>query len=64
MQKILLMKTNLLVAGQLRRLQRVFKLAPTYEASNALLDKGIHSSAASLCNGQRQVYENPCAEAW
>ncbi|MDN3657127.1 neuraminidase-like domain-containing protein [Ferruginibacter paludis] len=33
-----------LVAGQLRRLQRVFKMAPTYEASSALLGKGIHSS--------------------
>ena len=33
-----------LMAGQLRRLQRIFKLAPTYEASSALLSKGIHSS--------------------
>ena len=40
------------VAGQLRRLQRVFKLAPTYEASQALLDKGIHSSAQVYAMGK------------
>lgn len=34
-----------LIAGQLRRLQRVFKIAPTYQASQALIDQGIHSSA-------------------
>ncbi len=37
------------VSAQLRRLQRVFKLAPTYEASHALMSKDIHSS--------QQVYE-------
>ncbi len=40
------------IAGQLRRLQRVFKLAPTYEASQALLDKGIHSSAQVYAMGK------------
>jgi Tc toxin complex TcA C-terminal TcB-binding domain/Neuraminidase-like domain/Salmonella virulence plasmid 28.1kDa A protein len=32
------------LTDQLRRIQRVFKLAPSYEASTALLNKGIHSS--------------------
>lgn len=36
------------VAGQLRRIQRIFKLAPSYEASSTLLNKGVHSS--------RQIY--------
>jgi hypothetical protein len=45
------------IAGQLRRLQRVFKLAPTYEASKALLDKGIHSSAQVYAMGKDRFME-------
>jgi hypothetical protein len=40
------------LAGQLRRLQRVFKLAPTYEATHALMSKGIHSSQQVYAMGK------------
>ena len=47
-------KEKPVIAGQLRRLQRVFKLAPTYEASNALLSKGIHSSQQIYAMGKER----------
>src|SRR5678815_343734 len=37
---------------QLRRLQRVFKLAPTYEATHALMSKDIHSSQQVYAMGK------------
>ena len=49
------------IAGQLRRLQRVFKLAPTYAASQALLNKGIHSSAQVYAMG-KEKFANTFAE--
>ncbi len=51
-----------MIAGQLRRLQRVFKLAPTYEASNALLDKGIHSSQQIYSMGKDRFMKNFAAD--
>jgi hypothetical protein len=46
---------------QLKAVQRVFKLAPTYRQTTALLDAGIHSAAAAHAIGQQQFVDTATA---